>query len=51
MLDRLGSGSWVSQEEVEMLKREQREEAERQRRGMATTTVKVSTSLAVAEGT
>jgi hypothetical protein len=28
-----------------MLKREQREEAERQRRGMATTTVKVSTSL------
>ncbi len=36
--------SWVSQEEVEMLKREQREEAERQRRGMATTTVKVSTS-------
>jgi hypothetical protein len=37
--------SWVSQEEVEMLKREQREEAERQRRGMATTTVKVSTSL------
>ncbi|KAG0662542.1 hypothetical protein C6P46_003284 [Rhodotorula mucilaginosa] len=32
--------SWVSQEEVEMLKREQREEAERQRRGMATTTVK-----------
>lgn len=36
--------SWVSQEEVEMLKREQREEAERQRRGMATTTVKVSAS-------
>ncbi|KWU47111.1 hypothetical protein RHOSPDRAFT_31246 [Rhodotorula sp. JG-1b] len=32
--------SWISQEEVEMLKREQREEAERQRRGIATTTIK-----------
>ena len=39
--------SWISQEEVEMLKREQREEAERQRRGIATTTIKVSTSVSV----